>query len=200
MFFVDETDTLIAFPPKPDPGLAEDFKAKIENIVSRASALSNGEITVSSKAKTLWEAFYPEWQTKRRLSNPLLADLWSRIPNHIWKIAMLYAVSNKRQEISQDDLELAILVGDYLEKTSAIIVSHLAKSKTTKIEEYILNKVRRVHPYGLTKNQIHMHVGGKTNVTALERALDGLRKMHLVAETEVMCKDGKKRPGYIAIV
>ncbi len=200
IFFVDETDKLIAFPPKPDPGLAEDFISKIKNIISWASALSNGEITVSSKAKTLWEEFYAEWQTMRRASNPLLADMWSRTPNHIWKMTMLYAVSDKRQEIFLDDLELAILIGDYLEKTSAIIVSHLAKSKTTKVEEYILNKLRTVHPHGLTKNQIHMHVGGKINVSALERTLDGLKKMHLIAESEIKCKDGKRRPGYIATV
>jgi hypothetical protein len=92
------------------------------------------------------------------------------------------------------------LIGDYLEKASAIVVSHLAKSKTTKVEEYILNKLRAAHPCGFTKNQIHMHVGGKVNVTALDRTLDGLRKMHLIDEAEIQCKDGKTRPGYVAIV
>ncbi len=200
MFFVDETDKLIPFPPKLDDKLVEKFKTKIEGIIKWAASLPDGEITVSPEAQTCWEEFYPEWQGKRRLSNPLLADMGSRIPNHIWKIAMLYAVSDQRQEISRDDLELAILVGDYLEKTSAIIVSHLAKSKTTKIEEYILSKLRAIHPYGLTKNQIHMHVGGKVNVTALERTLDGLKKMNLIFETEVKSKDGKGRPGYVAIL
>ncbi|MCH7536118.1 MAG: hypothetical protein IH948_10340, partial [Bacteroidetes bacterium] len=77
---------------------------------------------------------------------------------------------------------------------------HLAKSKTTKIEEYILNKLRAIFPLGMTKNQIHMHVGGKINVTALQRTLEGLKRMHLIAETEVKCKDGKRRPGYVAII
>ncbi len=71
---------------------------------------------------------------------------------------MLYAVSDRRQEISQDDLELAILVGDYLEKTSAIIVSHLAKSKTTKIEEYILNKLRAIYPGRVLDLDFHFPV------------------------------------------
>lgn len=200
MFFIDQTDKLIPFPPKPDSGLCEPLRAKIEQIIKWAGSLPDGEIKVSPEAQACWEGFYPEWQTKRRLSNPLLADMWSRIPNHIWKIAMLYAVSDRRQEISQDDLELAILVGDYLEKTSAIIVSHLAKSKTTKIEEYILNKLQKVHPYGLTKTQIHHHVGGKINVTALEKTLDGLKKMQLIAEVEVKGKDGKGRSGYVAVI
>lgn len=200
MFFIDETDKLIAFPPKIDDEGFKTFSRAIDGIIKWAAALPDGEIKVSPEAKARWEEFYTEWQTKRRASNPLLADMWSRIPNHIWKIGLLYAVSDQRQEISQDDLEFAILVGDYLEKTSAIIVSHLAKSKTTKIEEYILNKLRTVHPYGLTKNQIHMHVGGKVNVTALERTLDGLKKMNLISETEIKCKDGKRRPGYVAIV
>lgn len=200
MFFVDETDRMIAFPPKLNSNLLENLKTQIEGIIEWAASLQDGEIKASPEANGLWEEFYPEWQGKRRLSNPLLADMWSRIPNHIWKIAMLYAVSDRRREISQDDLELAILVGDYLEKTSAIIVNHLAKSKTTKIEEYILNKLRAIYPYGLTKNQVHMHVGGQINVTALEKTLDGLKKMHLIAEAKIKGKDGKVRPGYVAIV
>jgi len=200
MFFVDQTDRVIPLPPKPDPQLTEDLKAKISKIVSWANLLEDKEIKISKEAEELWKEFYVEWQSKRKASNPLLVDMWSRTPNHIWKLAMLYAVTEKRNKISQNDLELSILIGDYLEKTSAIIVSHLAKSKTTKIEEYILNKLRAIFPLGMTKNQIHMHVGGKINVTALQRTLEGLKRMHLIAETEVKCKDGKRRPGYVAII
>src|SRR5579885_1528252 len=83
MFFVDETDKLIPFPPKLDDKLVEKFKTKIEGIIKWAASLPDGEITVSPEAQTCWEEFYPEWQGKRRLSNPLLADMGSRIPNHI---------------------------------------------------------------------------------------------------------------------
>jgi len=52
----------------------------------------------------------------------------------------------------------------------------------------------------MTKNQIHTHIGGKINVTALERTLEGMRRMNLISETKVRGKDNKLRPGYVAII
>jgi len=52
----------------------------------------------------------------------------------------------------------------------------------------------------MTKNQIHTHIGGKINVIALERTLEGMKRMNLISETKVRGKDNKPRPGYVAII
>lgn len=200
MFFIDETNKTIPIPPKPDKELLQAFRAEFEKIIGWAYSLEDKEIKMSAEAKELWEDVYIELQNRRKLSNPLLADMWSRIPNHIWKIAMLYAVSDQRQVISLNDLELAVLIGDYFQKTSAYLVRSLAKSKTTKIEEYILNKLKEVYPRGLTKTQVHNHVGGRVNANALGKILEGMERMNLIRSVQITGKDRKERPGYVGII
>ena len=198
-FFIGESEKVIPFPPKPNVEELKTLRTEIEEILKWVNELENPEIEVSNSAKAVWGLFYHEWQSKLKNSNPLLADIWSRIPNHIWKIALLYAVADKRNEISQDDLELAILVGDYLQKTSAVIVGSLAKSKTTKVEESILKRLIEILPKGLSFNQIHIMVGGRINSIALKKTLDGLSAMRLIKPIKVTGKDNKVRDGYVAI-
>jgi hypothetical protein len=99
------------------------------------------EARFDSNAAILWGKFYREWTAGRQSRDPLLAAATERITSYILKLAMLYAaIESTLPVIVADQLQAAILVGEYGEKSAAelLALQHAATNPRKELERRIL--------------------------------------------------------------
>ena len=93
----------------------------------------------------------------------------------VMKFALIYALQAGRSEVSVEDLDRAKLVGDYLVATARLLPGSLVKAPVAKVEEKILQALKRVEPgRWVTGSAIHRLVGGRIDAPTLHRALEAL--------------------------
>jgi len=102
-----------------------------------------GVIGKSKEAEEMWDQFYIDYFNQQMTTTGMLPELMMRIPNFIWKIAMLYACQDCCATIRGKDLHRAIRVGKFLEQSIRAIFHGYANSEGRKKEEHLIDYLKK---------------------------------------------------------
>ena len=93
-------------PPQVSDDDERELLKDINQVRKWALALPNsGVIGKSKEAEEMWEQFYIDYFNQQMTTTGMLPELMMRIPNFIWKIAMLYACQDCCATIRGKDLQ-----------------------------------------------------------------------------------------------
>ena len=130
------------------------------------------EVTLTGEARELWAEFYTRWH-KLTWPDELFSAIVQRIPDVTLKIALLYAVLEKRRDVDAEILSAAIDAGGYAVASAQRIFTTFHQSWETKLENRILDILKDgAVQFGL----LHRRVGGRYSTVQLNRTLDALTK------------------------
>ena len=176
--------------PMPNPPkVAQDKRNKLVQELNQirdwTDSVPDGEIAISDGASKLFDDYYRDFY--RRCDQPgLIPTLIVRIQDFIWKIALLYAADTMSETISENHLEAAIAVGNYLEASVAEVFASFGESRgkqaETRVYEYLKSSGSPVPYRDVYRN---LNLSGKD----LEAAIDPLLKVGMIKNRY----EGKKR-------
>jgi hypothetical protein len=174
-FFCNLRDP-IAAPPMPDPAALSDLASSLQGVASFARELGQSQpaITLSDAARHDWELIYPALMSEIRGAPIAIAAIMERVPTMIMKWALLYAVQASHSTIEVDDLARTVMVGNYLMQSSRLVPQHVQKAPVARIEEKILEALRREPEKRWRPKDIHLIVGGRIKAEDLRRSLSAL--------------------------
>jgi len=169
-FILGEPKPPIAWPSPPDAGL-------YAKVVAHASDVLLGlpdslEVSMTGSARDLWAEFYVRWRSQV-WPDEMFGALVQRIPDIALKIALIYAVLEKRTEIGPDILTAAIDAGGYCVASAQRIFTDFHATRESKLEGRTLD-VLKAGPVKF--GDLHRAVGGRYSTLELNRTLDGLVK------------------------
>ena len=160
----------IPFPNQPDAQLKQKISSHLVDVM--AWLPDRFEVTLTDDARQLWSEFYTRWHSTQ-WPDELLGAIVQRIPDLVLKVALIYAVLEKRHQINGEILNAAIDVGGYAAASAQRIFSEFHTTRESKLESRIL----KVLGVGAMKfGDLHRTVGGRYSTLELNRALDALCK------------------------
>lgn len=169
----------LPFPPKPDQELRNRLVQRLHEVWEWAQA--GIEMQVSAEALALWERFYCDEHYARKLSDAAI-QMTERIPDHIWKHALLYAAQDKQRVIDAPTLSRALDVGRYLMKTAILIAGEVAASEDARTERKM---VRVLNERGLVRERdLHQALSGRVTAERFHRILNGLVAVGIATRDE----------------
>lgn len=134
----------IPLPPKVD-------EAKQEQIVNFLQSIADlrGEFTLTPEAKEVFEGLYIEHKKKfKDVENKAsIQSFWSRVPDHIIKLAMLFHLSSKDKPdliLTKDTIMRAYAAMDYIKGYYKFFLSRLTFSKEHRIENKAIDMIVNV--------------------------------------------------------
>lgn len=182
-------------PPKVDPDKRNAIVRALNQIRDWATAVPNGEITISDEASELFEAYYGEYYRRCQLPG-LIPTLIVRIQDFIWKIALLYAADTMSEAISSDHLEAAIAVGKYLEASVAEVFASFGTSNG-KAQETRLLDFLRAEGGPVPEREVYRRLN--MSAKELESVVTPLLKIGLVQNSYQKTDRGRQVKRYEAI-
>ncbi|OGG47824.1 MAG: hypothetical protein A3F84_12845 [Candidatus Handelsmanbacteria bacterium RIFCSPLOWO2_12_FULL_64_10] len=169
-FILGEPKPPIAWPSPPDAGLYAKVIAHISDVLLWLP--DSLEVTMTGSARDLWSEFYVRWKSQV-WPDEMFGALVQRIPDITLKIALIYAVLEKRTQIAPDILTAAIDAGGYCVASTQRIFTDFHATRESKLEGRIL-EVLKAGPVKF--GDLHRAVGGRYSTLELNRALDALVK------------------------
>ena len=163
-------------PPKdPIPRPAQPDARLMEKVVSRTGDMllwlpESPEVTLTEPAWDLWSEFYVRWKSQV-WPDEMFGALVQRIPDITLKIALIYAVLEKRTQIDPEILTAAIDCGGYATASAQRIFTDFHASRESKLEKRIL-EVLKAGP--MKFRDLHQAVSGRYSAAEVNRALDSL--------------------------
>lgn len=130
----------IAFPDNVETADRNRLVKDIGEAVRASSHAGGGEVRASTDAEKYWEGLYAE-EVYPRQEGPD-GNVLGRLQVFPWKFALLYAVLDGRQEISQKDLERGWAVSGYLADCALRVAGKIGTSEKVEIMETLVRKVR----------------------------------------------------------
>ncbi|MDA0710554.1 MAG: DUF3987 domain-containing protein [bacterium] len=130
------------------------------------------EVTLTGEARELWAEFYTRWN-KLTWPDELFSAIVQRIPDVALKIALLYAVLEKRTEVDAEILSAAIDAGGYAVASAQRIFTTFHQTRETKLESRILDILK---DSAVKFGPLHRSVGGRYSTAELNRTLDALTR------------------------
>ncbi|GEM_PF-1131772 len=168
----------IPFPDPPDARLMEKVVSHIGDVLLWLP--DSLEVTLTGPARDLWAEFYTRWKGQTWPDETLGAVL-QRIPDITLKVALIYAVLEKRREIDADILTAAIDAGGYCVASAQRIFSGFHATRASKLESRVLEVLKE----GPVKSwALHRAIGGgRYSSDEINRALDALCRAGSVSRT-----------------
>jgi len=155
-------------PPKVDREKRDKLVAEINQIRSWADSVENGELTVEGEANNLFTDYYKEFYGRCQREG-MIPTLIVRVQDIVWKLALLYAASNLSVTIRKQDLEPALVVGNYLEASITEIFRGFqdtrGKQAESRVLDYLKNQPQGVrfrdawHNLGLSSGELEGVIG-----------------------------------------
>ena len=168
----------IAYPEPPDEHGLSHLAGYLQDVFRHAQDLKRSGralLELSPEAREVWTATFTDYTRLARTTPGPAAHILLRVPMQVMKFALIYALQAGRSELSVEDLDRAKLVGDYLVATARLLPGSLVKAPVAKVEEKILQALKRVEPgRWVTGSAIHRLVGGRVDAPTLHRALEAL--------------------------
>ena len=175
MFFLTGPPKLpIPLPAKPNP---EALKI-IREDVHRLLTLPLTELFFTPDAQAIWTEFYLAWE--KTTWSELTAASVMRIPTYIVKLSMVYACLERTSLITRDQLEAAILVGNYGAKcVDRLMNRHRQVTTQGRCERRVLSVLEQ---HDLPSWKIHRQISGSDSAEELARALRALEATGVIRE------------------
>ncbi|MCH8827164.1 MAG: DUF3987 domain-containing protein [Chloroflexi bacterium] len=151
-FYVGTQRRGIAWPDPPSAAGAKALAEALNEIRSHTQSLRNGGadrlqprlINPSPAAKANWEDAYHSFQDRAiNAPTPAAGAMLNRIPVHIIKAALMYAMCAGHAAIEVDDLDKAIVLGEYLSATAEVVAGTEGAAGRTVVETTTISKTRR---------------------------------------------------------
>jgi hypothetical protein len=153
---------------------------------------AKGPLMLEGDTIDLWTTIHDVVMEKARpITGPVRAML-ERVPVHILKLTLLYALQAGHDVIELDDLQRAGLVGMYLAETAALVPGGLQEAATVRVESKLLEYFASL-PDGQWRfaNEVHKLVGGRIKATELRSSLQALVDLGRLEAQEVRVRGRK---------
>ena len=159
----------LAFPLKPD-------LSRVTLGIAELAAYWRGkgatEIRWSDEARPVWADFYDGWRKSREGLSGVLAATTSRITSYAIKMAMLYAIMDKSEELLPEHLEAAVEFAKFCQWSASELFSFFPLAQAGKVEAKVIGMLMKKNP--LPQREIHQRIGGRVTADMLARILSGL--------------------------
>lgn len=153
---------LLPFGGQPDPRLLKDIQGRLGNAIASARPL--GEIRRTEEADEMWAEVYPRLSSDR----PGLAGcLLGRAEAHTMRLALIYALLDKKDAIGAEHLMAALALWDYAERSVLYV---FGDSLGNPLADDLLQMIRR-SPNGVTRTEITNYLGRSAPSDAINHAL-----------------------------
>ena len=130
-------------------------------------------------AKAYWDALYRKLNAQKR--SGVIDNILARDTGHILKLALIFAIADRVDDIRIQHLEAALAVIDYCQNSARWI---FGQATGNKLANNILWELRRSTGGGLTRTQINDEICHRnTPKTQLEKAFSDLVKNKLAKFT-----------------
>jgi len=139
-------------------------------------SLQVNRLTRSTPAEERWREIYLDLAT--RTSGGLLAAITSRAEAQVLRLSMIFALAAGSAIIEPDHLEAALAVWRYCEASAAMI---FGSSTGATLDDRILSAI--TGSPGISRRDLHRHLGNHTPGAELVAALARLRDAGLAHET-----------------
>jgi hypothetical protein len=166
----------IAYPPSPDQTIQTSLAQKLREIQYHAEAVgAKGPLLLDGDVRGMWTTIHDAVMDKARATTGPSRAMLERIPVHILKLTLLYALQAGHTAIELDDLQRAGLAGMYLAETAALVPGGLHEVPTVRVEAKLLEYFEDL-PDGewVEANKVHKLVGGRIKAVELRGALHAL--------------------------
>lgn len=174
-YFIGEAAQPLPIPLEPDRNLINVLINDVLKPIRRK--YRHTRISLDPGAEQIWRRWYTEWWT-RAGANELVEQVISRLPDHVMKLAMIYAVTEHCDRIYDDHMAAAIAVGDYWEHALNVVFAEFGLSKAARIEQRIIKLLEEERR---TKRQLRQALGGHYCTTEeFNRALEALLRAGIV--------------------
>lgn len=176
-FVVGKPKPPIPLPVRYDQTRWDSLVEKILAIDTTLKFDGNHCFELDDEAKKLWCEYYAQTYNKiwPSAEMSLLAE---RLPEKVFKVALVYAVLDNKKNISVENLRLAVKVGDHLEKCIEYLFSSVGVSESVKDEQKILNIIKEQGEVG--QSDLSQHFGSSMPTEKLKRIIDNLVAMQRI--------------------
>lgn len=152
MVFSEPTGRRIAFPPEPD----EEDTAKLVAVLQSIRIQSQGEFTVTDRAKKLLEKIYAD-QDFSALDIRFESYLNRRF-DHLLKLCMIHAASRLSMEITEEDVRYSNSVLTYTEHLMPRALGEFGKAKNADVANKIMQILDSNAGRVVTMKELWKHV------------------------------------------
>jgi hypothetical protein len=169
-------------------GLTQDVAGvirKLKDATDKTRKLGNTQIDFDEEAKNFWAQIYAVLSEGKP---GLLGAITSRAEAHVVRLALIYALLDKAEEIRLEHLKAALAVWDYSEASAAYIWGDRLGDPTA---DEILSALK-ASMEGLTRWDLHRHFSGHKTGNELDRALGMLTERGLIRSAP---EESGGRPG-----
>ncbi len=143
MYFAGEGKDPMPCPPEMDKTARDNLMAAINTVRDFTSSLpDDGRVEISPGANLLFAKWYRDYYNKCKVAG-ILPTLLARLQDHVWKVSLLYALADMSDTIRERDLELAIMVGTYLEQSVVAVFSKFGATENADKEQRLLDLIRQ---------------------------------------------------------
>jgi hypothetical protein len=142
-------------------------------------ARTAGQIQLDDHARELWHHAYRKLANEP--PNTIVAQVTARAEAHIIRLALLYALTDGKRQISAPHLQAALALQDYAARSAAWA---LTGATGNPLAEQI-HAVLRLHPRGLTRSQISQNLNHNQPASQIETALHALNAAGRVTTVQI---------------
>jgi len=169
------------FPDSPD----QDMWMVLADMIKSLHDTEVRMIYMSDNAKRLWKSFYTDWRNQKFPG--ILGQIIERVPEQIFKMALLYAVTDGEVEISDVSMSAALAWGNYAIQSSSCVYGNFPLSSAGKVEAKILQLLSQNNNI-MSISDIHRQLSGRVRADQFWYIIGGLQQ----AERIELIKTGQK--------
>jgi len=137
--FIGDRGDPIAIPPPVDK---QRMKQLASNLVALAEAHNGCTMTLGAGVESFYDDIYSEVFKLQQVPG---GEVHARLGDTVWKVAMLYALTDDRRRIEVDDVESAWEVARYIRVSRDRLVGRVGQSELDRVLERIEDIVN-AHP------------------------------------------------------
>lgn len=165
----------------PKPPIPLPRKPDLSPIIREISSIqpfweAGASLSLSASAIAEWDAFYSRW--RRWQPTGTLAAIVGRIPEYTMKLALLYAVLERKHEISGEMMKAACDFAYYLYNSYAELFGFFPLEYGARIEASIISYLKEQNPRRVS--EIHHKISGRVRADVLRRILQGLEDLEII--------------------
>tara|TARA_R110000787_G_scaffold47246_2_gene114459 strand:+ start:2678 stop:3922 length:1245 start_codon:yes stop_codon:yes gene_type:complete len=173
----------------PNPTVDQDAKAWVEE---RLAAIANAparDLTLSPEA----EAYYADWYMGLDFTSDE-SGFVARIPDHVFKLAMVFAISDLRGEITLEDFKTALAHVEKIHAEMGQIFRFMKHTDERNGVRQVEALVQGANGGGMTKSRIVNAMVRHLKAADLTSILDDLEKADIIVKTKVQRKGPGVKP------
>jgi hypothetical protein len=178
-----ERKSWVAHPTPPAQDRFETFISRwLRPLVEKLRDGPQSSVHEDLAAWQRWESWYPKWQEYRlKHYNETLQQLTARTDIHARKIALTYAIVQRHDEITQQDLDIGIAVAEHCESLTVQLLGDVNQSRLTRVENRILALLSK-NGQAVARRWLQQQIGGNYSRDDFLRALGTLIELGEIEE------------------